>query len=233
LNLTGKKKYSLLCFTAAIPILLFFANTPIANNGGESENNSTVTIVGAEHFQINKVVSADFRFSPNSPIHVRHGDTLAIKETSNDGHTLTFVDASALPSTFNGIFFCGAPNIISPGFVGSPACVQAPGYPFFLHLTQNFPPPWLPIPASCLPGPICNQYVDGGAASNTNTLGVDTTWSFNPDGSIKTSGDSIFILPGQTITVTVTASPGAHLHFMCIFHPWMQGEIIVDDSGGD
>ena len=44
MNLAGKKKYSLLCFTAAIPILLFFANTPIANNGGESENNNTVTI---------------------------------------------------------------------------------------------------------------------------------------------------------------------------------------------
>src|SRR2546426_6021107 len=106
MNLAKKKKYTLLCFTAAIPMLLFVGNIPLANNGNDSENNGNmITIVGAEHLKINKLVSADFRFSPNSPIHVRHGDTLVIKETSGDVHTLTFVEASTIPPTFNGVFF--------------------------------------------------------------------------------------------------------------------------------
>jgi plastocyanin len=213
----------------------------VANSEDSGDHGNTITIVGSEQLQINKIVSATFRFSPGQPIHVNHGDKITLKEESNDGHTLTLVDASALPTDFNGVLFCGSPDV-SPGFVGSPACVKPDpstpstfGYPFAKHLTPFFPPPWLPIPASCTPAapptPICYQYVDGGVPSNTNTLGLDTAWSFSPSGSIVTAGDSILILPGQTITVTVTAPAGTHLHFICIFHPWMQGEIIVDSSG--
>src|SRR2546428_275363 len=51
------------------------------------------------------------------------------------------------------------------------------------------------------------------------------------DGSVKTAGDSVLLLPGQTFTLTVTAPAGTHIHFMCIFHPWMQGELVVDEAG--
>lgn len=234
MNLERKKKLSILCISAIIPTLLILASATYASNSEDSgEDGKTIRTVGGEQVRLNKVVSSDFHFSPSRPVHVRQGDTITLKETSGDGHTFTLVEASALPTTFNGIFFCGAPAIIAPGFVGSPACVNngTPGYPFTLHLTPLFPPPWLPIPSSCTPGPICNQFVDGGVASNTNTLGLDTAWSFKPDGSVKTAGDSVLLLPGSTFTLTVTAPAGTHLHFMCVFHPWMQGEIIVDAAG--
>jgi hypothetical protein len=229
-NLAKKKNVTMLCFSAVIPVLLLVAVNPYANHKNGSDDPRVIMIVGGEQLHVNKMISSDFRFSLDGPLHVKQGDTIVIKESTGDGHTLTFVDASALPSTFNGVIFCGNPAIVKPGFVGSAACVKAPGYPFFLHLTHSFPPPWLPIPTSCLPGPICNQFVDGGTASNTNTLGLDTPWSFKADGSVSVAGDSILILPGQIITVTVTAAPGTHLHFVCIFHPWMQGEIIVDPA---
>ena len=231
--LERKKKYSLVCISAIIPALLIISSASYASNSEKSEDGgTTIRTVGGEQVRFNRQITSNFRFSPNQPVHVKQGDTITLKETSGDGHTLTLVEASALPTDLNGVFFCGQPAIIAPGFVGSPACVNgAPGYPFALHLAQNFPPPWLPIPTSCTPSGICNQFVDGGVASNTNTLGLDTAWSFNPDGSVKTAGDSVLLLPGQAFTFTVTAPAGTHLHFLCIFHPWMQGEIVVDEAG--
>ena len=40
-------------------------------------------------------------------------------------------------------------------------------------------------------------------------------------------GDSLFVKPKGTITAAVTAKPGTTLHYICIFHPWMQGVINV------
>ena len=40
-------------------------------------------------------------------------------------------------------------------------------------------------------------------------------------------GDSQFIGPHQTVTVTITAPPGTKLNFMCAVHPWMQGVVKV------
>ena len=234
MNLERKKKYSLLCISAIIPALLIISSASYASKSEKSddEGGNTIRTVGGEQVRFNKAITSNFRFSPNHPVHVKQGDTITLEETSGDGHTFTLVEASAVPTTFNGVIFCGQPAIIAPGFVGSPACVNnAPGYPFTLHITPNFPPPWLPIPTSCTPSGICNQFVDGGVASNTNTLGLDTAWSFNTDGSVKTAGDSVLLLPGQTFTLTVTAPAGTHIHFMCIFHPWMQGELVVDEAG--
>jgi hypothetical protein len=37
----------------------------------------------------------------------------------------------------------------------------------------------------------------------------------------------VIVFPEQSITMQVTAPAGTVLHFMCVIHPWMQGEIIV------
>ncbi|TLX98726.1 MAG: hypothetical protein E6K90_08945, partial [Thaumarchaeota archaeon] len=144
--LERKKKYSLVCISAIIPALLIISSASYASNSEKSEDGgNTIRAVGGEQVRFNRQISSNFRFSPGHPVHVKQGDTITLKETSGDGHTVTLVEASALPTTFNGVIFCGNPAIVTPGFVGSPACVNgAPGYPFTLHLTQNFPPPWLP-----------------------------------------------------------------------------------------
>jgi plastocyanin len=40
-------------------------------------------------------------------------------------------------------------------------------------------------------------------------------------------GDSLFVKPHGTVSAAVTAKAGTTLHYMCIFHPWMQGVIKV------
>ena len=40
-------------------------------------------------------------------------------------------------------------------------------------------------------------------------------------------GDTMFILPGTSVSATVTAAPGSTLYFMCLIHAWMQGTIKV------
>ena len=48
-----------------------------------------------------------------------------------------------------------------------------------------------------------------------------------PDGGLNQWGDSLFLFPGQTTSVKITAPPGATLCFLCAIHPWMQGTIYV------
>jgi plastocyanin len=44
---------------------------------------------------------------------------------------------------------------------------------------------------------------------------------------INRVGDSRVIAPGRAVRVHVTARAGKTLYFLCSFHPWMQGKIIV------
>ena len=39
--------------------------------------------------------------------------------------------------------------------------------------------------------------------------------------------DSLFVVPGTSITETITAEPGTTLNFICAIHAWMQGTIKV------
>lgn len=40
-------------------------------------------------------------------------------------------------------------------------------------------------------------------------------------------GDSLLIFDGQAIGADVTAPPDTVLYFVCAFHPWMQGRLVV------
>lgn len=53
-----------------------------------------------------------------------------------------------------------------------------------------------------------------------------TTVDVNKDG-FNEPGDSQFVGPHQTVSVTITAKPGTKLYFMCAIHPWMQGVVKV------
>lgn len=51
-------------------------------------------------------------------------------------------------------------------------------------------------------------------------------------GQLKAVGDSVLIAPPftgapQSVTLTIAASPGTTLLYMCVIHPWMQGTIRV------
>ena len=44
---------------------------------------------------------------------------------------------------------------------------------------------------------------------------------------LDTPGDSLVLRSGNSVSAPVTAPTGTILHYICIFHPWMQGEINV------
>ena len=47
------------------------------------------------------------------------------------------------------------------------------------------------------------------------------------EGLANVPGDSLFIKPNGSVSAPVTAKAGTTLHYICIFHPWMQGVIKV------
>lgn len=54
----------------------------------------------------------------------------------------------------------------------------------------------------------------------------------NPSGFEQNgkAGNSFFIIPGQSVEVTITSASGTTLHYLCALHPWMQGSIVVQNG---
>jgi plastocyanin len=48
-----------------------------------------------------------------------------------------------------------------------------------------------------------------------------------PTATIGKVGDGTYAVPNGTFTIPVVAPTGSVLYFMCLFHPEMQGKIIV------
>jgi len=44
---------------------------------------------------------------------------------------------------------------------------------------------------------------------------------------LNTPGDSLIVKASGSVSAPVTAPTGTVLHYMCVFHPWMQGVINV------
>jgi plastocyanin len=165
---------------------------------GSADSSRTVTLKGTERFVPNALINADFRFSPG-PLSVKSGDTVTWQNTitSPDPHTISIVPAGSLPATISQVFNCGAPGTPCAPIL---AC----------HFPQGFGGPGGPPPTIV---PVC------GNAAN---------------GQLKAVGDSFLIPPpgfgppsAQTIMARITAPPGSILVYMCVIHPWMQGEINV------
>jgi hypothetical protein len=142
----------------------------------------TIRTEGDEAFEANALIQSTFRFS-NELTKIPSGGTFTFikkDQVPDEPHTLTIVNAAALPKSVEDVFNCDVCNAT---------------------LAAHFPA--------------------GGGVK----LRVDK----NSDGGLDVAGDSILILPGvnNSITAKVTAPAGTTLHFLCAFHPWMQGIIKV------
>jgi plastocyanin len=165
---------------------------------GSADASRTVTLKGTERFVPNALVNADFRFSPG-PLSVKSGDVVTWQNiiTSREPHTISIVNGSDLPTTVSQVFNCGAPG--------------TPCFPILMcHFPQGFGGPGGQPPVI---NPTC-----GNAKS----------------GQLAAVGDSFLIPPpglgppsAQTVIAKITAPSGSVLHYMCVIHPWMQGEISV------
>jgi hypothetical protein len=68
---------------------------------------------------------------------------------------------------------------------------------------------------------VCNRALDAHFATDPPTRRVGLADGLNEP------GDSMLIFPGQSIGATLTAPPGSIRYFLCSFHPWMQGRLVV------
>jgi plastocyanin len=68
----------------------------------------------------------------------------------------------------------------------------------------------------------CNRALDAHFASNPPALRVNVG---NP--GLDRPGDSLLLLPGQSISAAVSAPSGTTLYYVCAIHAWMQGRLVV------
>jgi hypothetical protein len=67
----------------------------------------------------------------------------------------------------------------------------------------------------------CNRALEAHFATDPPTRRVGLADGLNQP------GDSMLIFDGQSIGATLTAPPGSVRYFLCAFHPWMQGRLVV------
>jgi len=178
--------------------------------------NHTTVANGCSAYVIDASASFDIGYSPNV-IYVHHGEWITIRDASQIEHTFTLVSPSVEPHTVTQINAC---DDLSPGTV----CLNA----LLAHVPGGVPPSGpepTPYQNSCYAwtSPVAYQCVqDGvGLANGTAFPALHTPFTATK------GGDSIVLMPGESFMVQVTAPAGTVLHFMCIIHPWMQGEIVV------
>jgi hypothetical protein len=192
-----------------------------------------------------------YHFSPGK-LYAHPGDTIKLVDPSDEVHTMTFVVKSDLPANATQWNLCGIPYPGIPQICGGPTDTNGNPYPLPLHLPKGPPPPIPVIPhfkctPTFLPDTPCYPFVANGVecsacASSWNSPFVLNSnkpnhglWNVGPSpapgttGAVISAGDSFLTLPGSTYYIQIPASTsvGTVLHYMCLFHPWMQGEIVV------
>jgi len=178
--------------------------------------NHTTVANGCSSYVIDMSASENIGYSP-SVIYVHHGEWITIRDASDIEHTFTLVSPSVEPHTIAQINAC---DDETPGTV----CVNA----LLAHVPGGVPPttaPPMPYQNSCyvFTSPVAYQCVKNGVglANGSPFPGLKTPFT------ATTGGDSVVLFPGESFMVQVTAPAGTVLHFMCVIHPWMQGEIVV------
>ncbi len=232
--------------------ILLLGAVAVASGSSAVASGSSVReldIVGTNRVTINAIVSSTFHFQAGT-IAVKRGDTITLHEQTGDAHTFTLVDKTLLPTTAEEVFGCGGPGTVcgavffahfQPCFTSPPpnpssalgmACASALSF-------MGSPPTSCTVTDPVLGTvPFCFQVVGAGGGSNPSSLSglsLNTPWTAATATSPPPPtcifgfcrGDSVIVFPGETnISFVVNLSPGTH-HFMCVVHPWMQGDLIV------
>jgi plastocyanin len=203
---------------------LLAGSTPVivSSVAAASPGEAILRIEGHDSFVRNQSFTSSFHFA-DQPLNVRQGQKILIDNLTNDSHTITLVSARDLPGNVRQVNNCGLCNEVNnvyfpPGSQG-PAGVQID------HgvITDDDSAPDADTPDPAVPPGPFNAFIeDFDSVSRTNpgapsTIGdstlIDAKGSNNQGGPTKR-------------TVVVTARPGTY-RFMCTFHPWMQGTLVV------
>ncbi len=202
------------------------ANTQTLNNDPNT-NNTSSTSVQSHHYQVNAGGGG-----PNGPItqfapkvlHIRTGDkvTWANPTTVGEPHTVSFIkDNKTIADIFS---------------------------PFAVKNSTDFTaiPPNANSKPMIMPGPNGTEIVVGAnqRALIGNVIAANgTVIPIGPNANYTMKGDEKFVnsgtimpkgmenqLPGSGNAFTVTFDKAGTYHYMCLFHDWMNGTIVVQAS---
>ena len=180
-----------------IPIALAVLATLFVASPTIASGNKTINIVGTNVWAGPNTFILNTYRFDSGPIFVKSGTIIMINDNTPDPHTLTLVVPADLPSTPLAAVDCTT-GICAAAGAGVPPSAPPP----FCFSTES--------PAAT-----------GTTASSPCVL--ETPFSVET----ATTGDQVAIVPGQPIYIEVVGTPGTVIHFMCVFHPWMQGEFII------
>jgi len=68
----------------------------------------------------------------------------------------------------------------------------------------------------------CNEALEAHFSTDPPTFRVNVGAA-----GLDQPGDSLLLLPGESIGAQVSAPAGTNLSFLCAIHPWMQGRLVV------
>jgi plastocyanin len=220
---------------AGFPIV---AGSSAGASGGPAPKAVTVNIEGTNIFVRNQGVTTTYHF-PDAPTRVAPGGTIKFVNKTNDLHNMTLFTAKDLPIPQG--------RLVVDSFSICPLCDAVSN----LYGNGNGPPPGVQIDNGQIgddetvpddadtvdpaakglnpPFPVLIEDFDTLTHSNPATPG-------NPNPP-PTIGDSTLVgAPGSPMvtqrTVRVSTVPGTY-HYVCTFHPWMQGTIVVSSSKED
>jgi plastocyanin len=206
---------------------------------------ATVQILGGDDFVRPGFLTNDFRFKQDA-VTIRQGGTITFLNKTDEGHTITLVANGDVPKTTAEVDGCSVSTGLCTA-VNNVYGLNGPGLPAGVQLDNGVPgdddaqadadAPDAGAIATTSPALLGAL---GGAGIPILIEDFDTPSHVNLDGTF-TVGDSTLVDtsnaanrfgPGFATqrTIVVTAKPGLY-HYICTFHPWMQGTIrVVADS---
>ncbi|MFI5041265.1 MAG: hypothetical protein ACHQNA_05360 [Acidimicrobiales bacterium] len=187
-----------------------FVGVASASDGGP--NAVTANITGKNLFTVNRLGGANYQFP--DVIHIAPGGTITFQNESDDFHTITLVAKGDLPTNAeqgNNCALCNTVNNLYGTGNGPPTALQA----------QNGDPkspgvgPDPAVPGGIGPFGLPAREIAFGTPATANSAGDTAIIAFAAAGA------------GLTVrTIQAPAKKGIYT-YMCTFHPWMQGTIIV------
>jgi plastocyanin len=206
------KTKTLLSLVALATITVPVLTAGVAGASGDGPKHVSVNITGADNFVHPGLITNNFSF-PSKPISVRPGGTITFTNLTDEGHTISLVGPSDVPTTTSQVDHCAICDLINGAWGlngGPPNAAQLDTGQVGTALDGTFQPPGFPILVAIFD-----------VASHGTSVGDATII----DTSDPTNGSGF---PTQR-TIQVSNTPGLY-HYICTFHPWMQGTIRV---GGD
>jgi plastocyanin len=212
----GKRAFAVAISAMAIVPAIGLGATS-SNAAAQGTQHVTVDILGKDVLLPNGYLENTYRFPKT--ITIRRGGEITFVNRTTDGHTMTMVVASDLPRNGAQVDNCGlcnqVTNLFGAGGSGPPKYAQIDG--------------GVPGDGSDHDADKPDPGVPPGFPLKALIEDFDTPAHTNPHAK-ATIGDATIIGPvGGPVTqrtIVVTAPPGTY-HYMCTFHPWMQGTIIV------